>query len=178
MKHRTLTPLALALAAALALGACAGKPKPAPGPVADSAAPERDTAPGGAPGGGAGGSSLQADLAATAGDRVFFDVDSYRLDTESQAALARQADWLLRHPSVRAIVAGNCDERGTREYNLALGARRAAAAKEFLIARGVGASRLETVSYGKERPIAAGSTDEAWAQNRNAQTVLIDLGPV
>lgn len=163
--------------AALALVGCASKPKLSPG-MADaqaSAMGESTLSPSeGAP---FAGSALQADLAANAGERVFFALDSYDLDAEAMAMLQRQADWLLRHPGVRAIVAGNCDERGTREYNLALGARRAASAKAVLVSRGVPASRLDTVSYGKERPIAVGSSEADWAQNRNAHTVLIDLAP-
>lgn len=178
MKSLTHSPIVLALAATLGLGACASKPKLGPQPSAEVPAPGSEATPGRdfnpAP---AADSSLQADLAATAGDRVYFDVDSYRLNAQGAATLARQADWLLRNPGVRAIVAGNCDERGTREYNLALGARRSAAAKDYLVSRGVPASRLETVSYGKERPIAVGSDEGAWAMNRNAHTVLIDLGP-
>jgi peptidoglycan-associated lipoprotein len=179
MRHQPLSTLALGLAAALALSACASKPKPsATGPV--EAPPAVGEPSPMAPGAGpsvAGLSALQADLAAQAGERVFFELDSYSLDDQAAATLSRQAEWLLRHPGVRALVAGNCDERGTREYNLALGARRAAAAKAFLVSRGVAASRLDTVSYGKERPIADGSDEAAWAQNRNAHTVLIDLGP-
>lgn len=167
----------IAGAAALALAACAGKPKPSPGPADGPPLTAPDNLPGSPGGAPFAGSALQADLAATAGERVFFELDSYDLDGEALAMLERQAAWLLRHPQVRAIVAGNCDERGTREYNLALGARRAAAAKAILVGHGVPASRLETVSYGKERPIAAGSSEADWAQNRNAHTVLIDLTP-
>jgi len=178
MRLQTLRPAVLALAATMALSACASKPKPSTAPVAEAPPPPAETTFGGdtAPP-SLGRSSLQADLAASAGDRVFFEVDSHLLNGEGSAVLARQADWLLRHPEVRAIVAGNCDERGTREYNLALGARRASAAKAFLVARGVQASRLDTVSYGKERPIAVSNDEQGWAQNRNAHTVLIDLLP-
>ena len=88
--------------------------------------------------------------------------------------LTRQAAWLARYPNVKVIVAGSADERGTREYNVALGGRRAEAARQVLIARGVAGGRIQTVSYGKERPLDPGSTEEAWARNRNAQTLVID----
>jgi peptidoglycan-associated lipoprotein len=105
-----------------------------------------------------------------AGDRVFFDTDSHGLHDQAINTLTAQSAWLNRHPAVRVIVEGNADERGTREYNLALGARRANAVRDFLVSQGVTASRIETVSYGKERPIAEGADESAWSQNRNART--------
>ena len=116
--------------------------------------------------------SLQEALAASAGDRVHFAVDSHELSADAAAALDRQADWLRANPSVRVMIAGNCDERGTREYNIALGARRARAAADRLASRGVNPTRIETISYGKERPIEGGSNDAAWARNRNAHTMV------
>jgi peptidoglycan-associated lipoprotein len=116
----------------------------------------------------------QEDLAATAGERVFFELDSHSLSDEARLTLARQAAWLVRYGNVSILIAGNADERGTREYNLALGSRRAAAVREVLIQQGVAPSRIRTVSYGKERPIALGSNEEAWARNRNAHTVLVN----
>ncbi|HWU12804.1 MAG TPA: peptidoglycan-associated lipoprotein Pal, partial [Caulobacter sp.] len=121
--------------------------------------------------------SLQQDLAANAGDRVFFALDSHDLSAEARDTLAAQAQWLNQHPGVRVMVAGNCDERGTREYNFALGARRSAAARAFLVAQGVSGGRIATVSYGKEKPIDGGADEQAWARNRNAGTVVIDLAP-
>ncbi|WP_068874334.1 MULTISPECIES: peptidoglycan-associated lipoprotein Pal [unclassified Phenylobacterium] len=119
--------------------------------------------------------SAQQLLAAAAGDRVYFALDSDHLDGEARETLRRQADWLAANPGVRARIEGNADERGTREYNLALGARRAAAARQALIAAGVASSRVETISFGKERPLDPGSNEEAWARNRNAGTVVIEL---
>ena len=118
--------------------------------------------------------AMQADLVAKAGsDTVYFGTDESSLDDQSKATLAAQARWLLANPSVRGSIEGHADERGTREYNLALGERRANAAKDFLIANGVPAGRLTTISWGKERPVATGSNEEAWAQNRRAVTVVV-----
>ncbi|HVF37723.1 MAG TPA: peptidoglycan-associated lipoprotein Pal, partial [Sphingomicrobium sp.] len=116
--------------------------------------------------------AMQADLVAKAGsDTVYFGTDEHMLDEPARTTLAAQARWMLANPSVRGSIEGHADERGTREYNLALGERRANAAKEFLIANGVPAGRLTTISWGKERPVAVGSNEEAWAQNRRAVTV-------
>ena len=116
----------------------------------------------------------QADLIAKAGsDTVYFGTDEHILDESAKATLAAQARWLLANTNVRASIEGHCDERGTREYNMALGERRANAAKDFLLSQGVPASRLLVTSWGKERPVAAGSNEEAWAQNRRAVTVLV-----
>ena len=118
--------------------------------------------------------AAQADLIAKAGsDTVYFGTDEYVLDDASRATLAAQARWLLATANVRASIEGHADERGTREYNLALGERRANAARDFLIQQGVPAARLLTVSWGKERPVAQGSNEEAWAQNRRAVTVIV-----
>ena len=118
----------------------------------------------------------QADLEDAAGHRVFFGYNEYTLTGEAQATLARQAAWLKEYPEARVLLAGNCDERGTREYNLALGARRAEAAKSYLVSLGVDASRLTTVSYGKERPIDPRSTESAWSVNRNSTTTITGAG--
>lgn len=118
----------------------------------------------------------QADLENSAGHRVFFGYDEYTLTGEAQGTLARQAAWLKEYPETRILLAGNCDERGTREYNLALGARRAEAAKSYLVSLGVDASRITTVSYGKERPIDPRSTEQAWSVNRNATTTITGAG--
>ncbi len=117
--------------------------------------------------------ALRRDFIARSGsDTVLFATDSHLLDAASRATLDAQAAWLLAHPNVRVSIEGHCDERGTREYNLALGDRRANAAKNYLAARGVPASRMTTISWGKERPLVEGSDEAAWAQNRRAVTVL------
>ena len=118
--------------------------------------------------------AMQADLIAKAGsDTVYFGTDEYQLDAASQATLAAQAQWMLANPRVRASIEGHADERGTREYNMALGERRANAARDYLQAQGVPADRLLVTSWGKERPVAAGSDETAWAQNRRAVTVIV-----
>ncbi len=118
--------------------------------------------------------AAQADLIAKAGsDTVYFGTDEYSLDSAAQATLAAQARWMLDNPNVRASIEGHADERGTREYNMALGERRANAARDFLAAQGVPPHRLLVTSWGKERPVAIGSNEEAWAQNRRAVTVLV-----
>lgn len=106
------------------------------------------------------------------GDRVFFDTDSAAITALAQQTLARQATWLNQNPGVNVVIEGHADERGTREYNLALGARRADSARAFLVSQGVAASRLRTISYGKERPEAACSAANCWAQNRRSVSVL------
>jgi peptidoglycan-associated lipoprotein len=116
------------------------------------------------------------DFAQTAGDRVFFGYDQYTLTPQARATLAAQADWLKQYGDKRILVAGNADERGTREYNLALGARRAEAARAYLISLGVPGNRISTVSYGKERPVDPRSTEEAWALNRNATSGIVGAG--
>lgn len=112
------------------------------------------------------------DFTDNVGDHVFFGFDSADLSDEGRATLDAQAAWLKEYGSVNITVEGHCDERGTREYNLALGQKRASATKKYLVAAGVPASRIETVSYGKERPEATGSSEEAWAQNRRAVSVI------
>lgn len=106
------------------------------------------------------------------GDRVFFGYDSAVLTSEAQDALQRQAGWLRSNDDVRIVIEGHCDERGTREYNIALGERRAASAKRYLVSLGVDGSRISTISYGKERPSVLGHDNSAWAQNRRAVTVI------
>ena len=114
----------------------------------------------------------QEDLVLNVGDRVFFGFDKYDLTDEAQATLQRQAAWLNANPEVTLLIEGNCDERGTREYNLALGDRRATAVKNYLVTLGVSAGRLSTISYGKERPVALGHNEAAWAQNRRSVSVV------
>ena len=105
-------------------------------------------------------------------DTVHFALDHSDIDPTARAVLDSQADWLTSNPSVRVTIEGHTDERGTREYNLALGDRRANAAKNYLAARGISASRMSTISYGKERPLALGSDEQSWAENRRAVTVV------
>jgi peptidoglycan-associated lipoprotein len=114
----------------------------------------------------------EGDLQANVGDRVFFDRDSSQIGAEGVKTLERQAEWLKRYSSVTVTIEGHCDERGTREYNLALGYRRAHQVKEALVAAGIDAKRISTISYGKERPAVAGDDEAAWAQNRRAVTVV------
>jgi peptidoglycan-associated lipoprotein len=161
--HAKITGL---LGALLMLAACSSTPPEAPPP-----------GPPGPPGGAGIGSrnivpGSQQDLEASAGDRVFFAFDRADISPEARQILARQADWLRRYPNVTVTIEGHCDERGTREYNLALGERRAQAAKNVLVASGISASRISTISYGKERPAVVGSAEESYAQNRRAVTVV------
>jgi peptidoglycan-associated lipoprotein len=106
------------------------------------------------------------------GDRVFFAYDSSTLSHEAQQTLTHQAKWLIAHPTFNMTVEGHCDERGTREYNIALGEKRAHAVKHFLVHHGVNANRVETISYGKERPAVIGDNDAAWSKNRRGVTAL------
>ena len=121
---------------------------------------------------GAARPGTQEDMVVNVGDRVFFGFDKSDLTTEAQATLNRQAAWLKKYATAKVTIEGHCDERGTREYNLALGERRATAAKNYLVAAGIDASRVSTVSYGKERPAVVGSNEAAWAQNRRDVTVV------
>ncbi len=119
----------------------------------------------------------QADLVINVGDRVFFDLDKFSLGADARSTLEKQAAWLKTHSGLTITVEGHADERGTREYNLALGARRANSAKDYLIALGVSPSRVKMISYGKERPVALGSNEEAWSQNRRAITTVTGGSP-
>ena len=112
------------------------------------------------------------DFMANAEDRVFFAFDSSAISNNASEVLDGQANWLKDHKKVNVIVQGYCDERGTREYNLALGERRANAVKQYLVSQGVAAERISTISYGKERPAVLGNNEAAWAQNRRAVTVI------
>ncbi len=164
----------LCTAALIAVAGCTKKPPKSlpPAPPAETTAP---TPP--APPQGNVGTTIvpgsRADLLAQAGtDTVHFATDSSDIDSDATAILTRQAAWLRKYPNVRATIEGHCDERGTREYNLALGDRRANSAKNFLVNAGVSAARISVISYGKERPIATGSDEESWAKNRRAVTVV------
>ena len=170
-----------ALAAALVVTAGCAKKKPAelpPAPVGSEGA-------GAGAGAGADGTAGQGNVGGAAipgsradflqnvrADRVHFDTDDYSIDTEDRAILDTQAAWLQRNTGVRVTIEGHADERGTREYNLALGDRRANAAKNYLASRGVNPARMTVISWGKERPVAEGSDESAWAQNRRAVTIL------
>lgn len=163
---------ALLMAGSLALAGCSKKAPaelpPPPAPTTASEAPP-PVSQGPAPG-------SQADFAAQmmGKDTIYFDTDKFNIDAEDQAALGAQAQWLMRYPAKRVTLEGHADERGTRDYNLALGERRANAAKNYLVSLGVDAARVNTVSYGKERPVALGSDEASWAKNRRAVTVTID----
>ncbi len=164
---------ALLVSASIGLAACAKKAPeelpPPPEPVTTAApAPAPYT-----PSGPAVGSQAHFVDAVNGQNVIFFDTDRYNIDSADAAALQTQAQYLARYPQVNITIEGHCDERGTREYNLALGERRANAAKNYLVGLGVDASRIRTVSYGKERPVALGSDEAAWAQNRRAVSVVI-----
>ena len=152
-----------ALAAVALLAACSGHSGTTAATTGTGSGASASTGGGPAPG-------SQEDLVANVGDRVFYAFDSSQLSGEARGTLDRQAGWLDRYPQVSVQMAGNTDDRGTEEYNLALGQRRANAARDYLVARGVSSARINTISYGKDRPTALGDTEEAWAQNRNAIT--------
>jgi len=163
--------LAITVCSAIALSACSKKPPaelpPAPQSTATPAPPPRQAGP-------VPGSQEHFRQVMAGRDTILFDTDMFNIDAEDQAALREQAGYLGQYPNVRATVEGHADERGTREYNLALGERRANAAKNYLISLGVGAERLSVVSYGKERPVAIGSNEQSWARNRRAVTVVMN----
>jgi peptidoglycan-associated lipoprotein len=157
--------------AALALGACAKKAPETLPPVPDGSSATGDTTTGTAPGMVPG--SQQEFVASISSDRIFFDYDQFNVDADDQATLRSQATWMQRYPAVRVLVEGHADERGTRDYNLALGERRANAAKNYLASLGIDPARIDTISYGKERPDAVGSNEESWARNRRAVSLVI-----
>lgn len=169
----------VALATALALAAGCAKKPPAelpPPPGGQSDPTDGEDIDRGDPNGSVGQAALpgsRADFVQNvASDHVLFETDSYTLDGQARATLDTQAAWLQRNRGVNVTIEGHCDERGTREYNLALGDRRANAAKNYLEAKGIASSRMTTISWGKERPVATGSDEGAWAQNRRAVTVV------
>jgi peptidoglycan-associated lipoprotein len=176
LNRKTALRLVLVGSAAASLAACASKPKPAyptAPPAAPTQAPPPTTAPPPAPVAQGPLPGSEQDFVVNVGDRVYFDFDKYDIRADAQPLLAAQVDWLKRYPSVSVRIEGNCDERGTREYNLALGARRANAVREFLVSHGVEPSRITTISYGKEKPIDPGSGEEADQHNRNAHTAIV-----
>ena len=138
-----------------------GRPPPPAGSGTGATVPSGPATPAGPRKG-----SQEDFVASVASDRIFFGLDQYDIDAEDQATLQSQAAWLQQNPSVRVTIEGHADERGTRDYNIALGERRANAAKNYLASLGIDPGRITTVSYGKERPAALGSDEAAWAQNR------------
>ncbi len=181
MRRTAMTTAAIALI--LGAAACSSKPKPVPeqtasAPVPSNNAPTEPVDTGNIQepkrviDAGPAAGSIE-DFTVNVGDRVYFSLDQYRLDGDDQDILQRQAAWLQSYPNVRILVAGNCDERGTREYNLALGERRASIVKDYLVSLGIDPARIETVSYGKERPIATQANEAAWALNRNGFTQIL-----
>ena len=149
------TGLAVMVAAGLALGACANNPNQHGAGMASSATP-----------------GSQQDFVVNVGDRVFFDTDSSDLSVQARATLDKQAEWLNHYSQYAFTIEGHADERGTREYNIALGARRAQTVKAYMQAHGIDSSRMRTISYGKERPVAVCNDISCWSQNRRAVTVL------
>ena len=151
----TRNPLVVALFLALAIAGCANKKTP-------------NTAADLGLSGGAATPGSAKDFTVDVGDRIFFDTDSSVIRADAQGILARQAQWLNQYKQYAIVIEGHADERGTREYNIALGARRAAATRDYLTARGVAANRMKTISYGKERPVAVCDDISCWSQNRRA----------
>jgi len=156
-------PAVLALVAALAITGCASKKTP--NNPADLGL-----------GAGAATPGSSQDFTVNVGDRIFFDTDSSVIRADAQQTLDRQAQWLAKYPNYAITIEGHADERGTREYNIALGARRAAATRDYLTARGIPGNRMKTISYGKERPVAVCDDISCWSQNRRAVTVLGGAG--
>jgi len=171
--------LAVIGVAAVSLAACAHKAKPlpttAPPPAASQpSTPMPPSTPGpvtNQPTGPLPGSAQ--DFVVNVGDRVYFDTDAHDVRDDAKPLLDAQSAWLRRYPSVTVRIEGNCDERGTREYNLALGARRANSVRDYLVSHGVTAERIQTISFGKEQPIDTGSGEDAWQKNRNAHTAIV-----
>ncbi len=163
----TRSPMMIALVAVLAVTGCASKKNNLPNNAGDLGL-----------NGGAGAATPGSaqDFTVNVGDRIFFDTDSSVVRADAQATLARQAQWLQQYPNYAITVEGHADERGTREYNIALGARRAAATRDYLSSQGVPVQRMKTISYGKERPVAVCDDISCWSQNRRAVTVLGGAG--
>jgi len=177
MKPSTLVRLAAVGVAVTAIAACTPRRpvETGTGEVPPPVNPQYPSNPGPVTGGnlGAPAPGSEQDFVVNVGDRVYFDLDSYSIRPEAFPRLDAQVAWLQRYSNVTIRIEGNADERGTREYNLALGARRAESVRTYLIERGINAARIDTISYGKERPIAAGSTEESWARNRTAHTAIV-----
>ena len=171
------THVLLAATALIAIAGCAKK-RPAqlpPPPITDGATGDQGTGEQTGPTTGAIVPGSDADFRrSVSSNTVLFGLDQYDIDATARAILDSQAEWLARNPRVRVTLEGHADERGTREYNLGLGDRRANAAKNYLAARGVDAGRMTTISYGKERPVALGSDEESYARNRRAVTIVLN----
>jgi peptidoglycan-associated lipoprotein len=173
--------LTLVAVATLSVAACS-RPKPKFDTQAQTTAapttqlpPSRTEPPGSvgtAPSGPMAGSAQ--DFVVNVGDRVYFDTDAHDVRDDARPILEGQAGWLRRYPNVRVRIEGNADERGTREYNLALGARRANAVRDYLVAQGVSSGRISTISFGKEQPIDPGTSEESYQRNRNGHTAIVD----
>ncbi|MES2862014.1 MAG: peptidoglycan-associated lipoprotein Pal [Pseudomonadota bacterium] len=180
MSASTITKLALVGLVTASMAACAPR-RPVTGATGDTGGAGANVPAYPGPGaGGIGGGNINTGSAGSAqefvvnvGDRIYFDLDSFQVSPEAYPRLDAQAAWLARYPQVTVRIEGNADERGTREYNLALGARRAESVRNYLIERGVSAGRIDTISFGKERPIAAGSSEDSWARNRNGHTAIV-----
>jgi peptidoglycan-associated lipoprotein len=164
----------LLLASASTLAACAKKPPADIPPPPQTAPTTSQPRPQVQPGGPQVGTQAHFAQAVGSSTTIYFDTDRYNIDTQDAAALQAQAQYFARFPQLTFTIEGHADERGTREYNLALGERRANAAKAYLVSLGVTADRIAVVSYGKERPVALGSDEAAWAQNRRAASVIIN----
>lgn len=171
MNRKIMT--AVLLTSGLALAGCATKPKELPPQPTGATSTTTTTPPASTQPLGPVPGSRADFMASVLGDTILFDTDRYNIDSEDQGILQSQAQWLGRYPGMRVTIEGHADERGTRDYNLALGERRANAAKNYLVSVGVDASRITTVSYGKERPVALGSDEASWAKNRRAVTVTV-----
>ena len=176
----TVFRLVLVGLAAASIAGCAKKPKMATqvpsSPTQQQPAPRTELPPTQAPVGQAPTGALPGsaqDFVVNVGDRVYFDTDSYDIRADAQPLLDAQANWLRRYGSVQVRIEGNADERGTREYNLSLGARRANSVRDYLVSRGVTADRISTISFGKEQPIDPGSGEESWQRNRNGHTAIV-----
>lgn len=164
--------LALVAGVAVTMAACQ-RPKPTPvTPTPTPTQPGTETLPPPGPVSQAPVPGSVQDFVINVGDRVYFDFDSYQVRSDAGPVLDGQSAWLQRYPNVMVRIEGNADERGTREYNLALGARRANSVRDYLVSRGISASRIATVSYGKEQPIDPGTSEEAYQRNRNAHTAI------
>ena len=177
LRSTSFVRLAVASLAALLVTACASHKPPPPQPPTPPPAEQpppvtQNEAPPPQPQGPIPGS--EQDFVINVGELVYFDFDKADIRADAQPILSAQADWLRRYPMVKVRIEGNCDERGTREYNFALGARRADAVRSFLIAHGVDGARITTISYGKEKPIDPGADEQAWARNRNARTAITE----
>ncbi len=177
----TIAKFALVGLVTLSMAACAPR-RPVTGAAGDTGMgadanipPYPGPGAGGIDGGniGAGAPGSEQDFVVNVGDRIYFDLDSYQVSPEAYPRLDAQAAWLARYPQITVRIEGNADERGTREYNLALGARRAESIRNYLIQRSISAGRIDTISFGKERPIAEGASEDSWARNRNGHTAIV-----